>query len=122
MWANLHLLFWLSLAPFATSWLGAHPFERWPTALYGFGLLMDALAYALLQFALLAVNGPETAFARAVRVDRKGRLSLALYLLGIGFAFVAPLVSYALFVAVAILWIVPDRRLEPVIAARGGGD
>jgi uncharacterized membrane protein len=119
MWANLHFLFWLSLAPFATSWLGEHPFSAVPTALYGFGLLMDAIAYTLLQSALVAVTGPDTAFARAIKIDLKGKISPVLYLCGIGFAFVLPIVSYALFVIVAVMWFVPDRRLEPVIADRG---
>jgi uncharacterized membrane protein len=119
MWANLHLLFWLSLAPFTTSWLGEHPFSAVPTALYGFGLLMDAIAYILLQNALLAVNGPDTAFAKAIKIDLKGKISPVLYVCGIGFAFVLPIVSYALYVIVAIIWFVPDRRLETAIAERG---
>jgi uncharacterized membrane protein len=118
MWANLHLLFWLSLAPFTTNWLGENPFAAVPTALYGFGLLMDAVAYTLLQNALLAVNGPDTAFARAIKIDLKGKISPVLYLCGIGFAFVSPLISDVLFVVVAIMWFVPDRRFEPVIASR----
>jgi uncharacterized membrane protein len=118
MWANLHLLFWLSLAPFTTSWLGQNPTAAVPTALYGCGLLMDALAYTLLQNALLSVNGPDTAFARAVKTDIKGKLSPVLYVCGIGLAFVSPLVSDILFVVVAIIWIVPDRRFEPAIARR----
>ncbi len=118
MWANLHLLFWLSLAPFTTSWLGNHPTASVPTAVYGFGLLMDAVAYTLLQRALLAVGGPGTAFARAVRTDVKGIASLVLYVCAIGFAFVLPIVSDLIFVGVAILWLIPDRRFEAVIARR----
>jgi len=116
MWANLHLLFWLSLAPFTTSWLGAHPVSAVPTALYGLGLFLDAIAYWLLQSALVAVNGKDSAFAQAVKSDWKGTVSPLLYLAGIGFAFVAPAISDILFVTVAAIWFVPDRRLEPVIA------
>jgi uncharacterized membrane protein len=118
MWANLHLLFWLSLAPFATSWLGGNPAAAVPTALYGFGLLMDAIAYTLLQLALAAVTGPDAPFARALKTDVKGRISLGLYVCGIAAAFVLPVVSDLLYVAVAIMWLVPDRRLEAAIAGK----
>ena len=119
MWANLHLLFWLSLAPFTTSWLGENPTAAVPTALYGVGLLLDALSYTLLQNALVAVNGPDSPFAKAVTRDIKGMLSPALYVCAIGLAFVSTVLSDVLFVIVAILWFVPDRRFEPVIAERG---
>lgn len=118
MWANLHLLFWLSLAPFTTSWLGENPTATIPTALYGVGLLMDAIAFTLLQNALLAVNGPNTPFAQAIKSDLKGKLSLVLYVAAIGLAFVSPAISDVIFVAVAVMWFVPDRRFEPVIAER----
>ena len=118
MWANLHLLFWLSLAPFTTAWLGEHPTAAVPTALYGLVLFLDAIAYTLLQNALLAVNGRDSAFATAVRTDLKGKVSPVLYICAIGLAFVAPAISDVLFVAVAVVWIVPDRRFEPVIASR----
>ncbi len=118
MWANLHLLFWLSVVPFTTNWLGQNPSAAVPTALYGFVLLFDAIAYTLLQNALLAVNGPDTPFARAVAADVKGKMSLVLYVCAIGAAFVSPKISDVLFVVVAVLWFVPDRRFEPVIAAR----
>lgn len=118
MWANLHLLFWLSLVPFTTTWLGQNPSAAIPTALYAFILLMDAVAYTLLQTALLAVNGRDTPFAKAVAADAKGKLSLVLYLCAIGFAFVSTIISDVLFVVVAIMWFVPDRRFERVIADR----
>jgi uncharacterized membrane protein len=118
MWANLFLLFWLSLAPFTTSWLGDNPTAAVPTALYGIGLLFDALSYTLLQSALVAVNGPGSPFAKAVTRDVKGTISPVLYLCAIGFAFVSTTISDVLFVVVAILWFVPDRRFEPVIAPR----
>jgi uncharacterized membrane protein len=118
MWANLHLLFWLSLAPFTTAWLGEHPTAALPAALYGVVLFLDAIAYTLLQNALVAVNGRDSAFAKAVTADLKGKLSLVLYLCAIGLAFVSPAISDALYVAVAALWFIPDRRFEPVIASR----
>lgn len=118
MWANLHLLFWLSLVPFTTSWLGAHLTASLPTALYGFVLLCDAVAYTVLQRALLAVNGRDSVLAKAVASDVKGMMSLALYVCSIGLAFIAPYLSDALFVTVAIMWLVPDRRLERAMAVR----
>jgi uncharacterized membrane protein len=121
MWANLHLLFWLSLVPFTTAWLGRNPFAPVPTALYGFVLLMDAIAFTVLQAALLKVNGPGGAFAKAVNADVKGKMSLALYVAAIAISFLSTIAADALFVAVAILWIVPDRRFEPVIANRSDG-
>jgi uncharacterized membrane protein len=118
MWANLHLLFWLSLAPFTTSWLGQNPSATVPTALYGAGLLFTAISYWLLQTALVTVNGRDSAFAKAVEIDLKGKISPVLYLCAIGFAFVSPVISDVLYVVVAIIWFVPDRRFEPVIAGR----
>jgi len=115
MWANLHLLFWLSLVPFSTAWLGRNPNAVGPTVLYGVVLLFDGFAYALLQQALLIVNGRDAPFAKAVAVDLKGRASLLLYLTAIGVAFVAPLAADAIFVIVAVMWLVPDRRFEPLI-------
>jgi uncharacterized membrane protein len=118
MWANLHFLFWLSLVPFTTSWLGANPTAAVPTALYGVSLFANAVAYMLLQATLVAVNGAGSPFANAVKIDFKGRISPVLYLCGIGLAFVSPIISDVIFVVVAIIWFVPDRRFEPVIAGR----
>jgi uncharacterized membrane protein len=115
MWANLHLLFWLSLVPFATEWLGRHPGSVGPTILYSVILLFDAVAYTLLQAALRRVNGRETAFSRAVAVDFKGGLSIALYMLAIAAAFFSTAVTDAILVAVAVMWFIPDRRFEPLI-------
>jgi uncharacterized membrane protein len=122
MWANLHLLFWLSLVPFTTAWLGRNAFAPVPTALYGFVLLMDAIAFTILQAALVQVNGPGGAFAKAVDVDVKGKVSIAIYIGAIAISFLSTIAADALFVAVAILWIVPDRRFEPVIAERSDGE
>jgi uncharacterized membrane protein len=115
MWANLHLLFWLSLVPFATAWLGRNPGAVGPTVLYGSVLFMDAIAYLLLQRALLEVNGRNAPFAKAVAVDVKGTLSIVLYIAAIGTAFLSTALSDVILVAVAIMWIVPDRRFEPII-------
>jgi uncharacterized membrane protein len=118
MWANLHLLFWLSIVPFTTSWLGQNLTAPFPTALYGGVLLLTALAYTLLQSALQGVDGTDTAFAQAVASDLKGKMSLVLYACAIGFAFVSTIISDVLFVVVATMWFVPDRRFEPLIEAR----
>ncbi len=115
MWTNLYLLFWLSLVPFATAWLGRNPTATGPTAVYAVVLLMNAIAYSLLQRALLIVNGPDAPFAQAVKTDVKGYGSIVLYVLALAFAFFVPLVSDILFVVVAIVWFVPDRRFEPLI-------
>ena len=115
MWANLHLLFWLSLAPFTTAWLGQHVGAHVPTFAYTLDLLLDAIAYTILQATLLSVNGRDTAFAHAVRRDVKGYGSIVLYVVALIAAFFAPVISYASVIIVAIWWLVPDRRLEPVI-------
>ncbi len=115
MWANLHLLFWLSLVPFTTAWLGQNPRATGPTVLYAFVLLMDAVAYTILVQALLRVNGRGTPFAKAVKNDFKGNISVVLYVLALGLAFVWPIAAEVILVAVAIIWLVPDRRFEPLI-------
>ncbi len=120
MWLNLMLLFFLSLVPFTTSWLGQHPTAALPTALYGAVLFCNAIAFTLLQMCLIAVNGRDTAFAQAVATDVKGKASLVFYLAGIGFAFVSPYISDALFIIVAIIWFIPDRRMELAINVEEG--
>jgi uncharacterized membrane protein len=116
MWANLHLLFWLSIIPFATGWMGESAFAPQPMALYGAGLLACALAWIILQRAIIKVEGPDSALARAVGSDRKGRVSEILYVCGIPLAFVHPVFSGACYVAVALIWLVPDRRIERQLA------
>ncbi|MEQ1832609.1 MAG: TMEM175 family protein [Candidatus Eisenbacteria bacterium] len=116
LWANMHLLFWLSLVPFTTAWLGEHPFMPGPVAAYGFVLLAAGCAYFVLSRLLIARHGAESVLARAVGADRKGLVSLALYAAGIGLAFVVPQAACALYVAVAVLWLVPDRRIERVLS------
>ncbi len=115
LWANLHLLFWLSLVPFTTGWMGENHFASVPTALYGVVLLMAAFAFVFLQQALVATDGPASPLARAVGADRKGLLSRVLYAIAIPAAFVRPWIAGALYVLVAVLWLVPDRRIERVL-------
>jgi uncharacterized membrane protein len=117
LWANLHLLFWLSMVPFTTGWMGENHFERGPTILYGANMLLCALAYTILQTTLIRHDGVDAPLARAVRADIKGKVSLALYIAGIAAAWAfAPWAGMAFFVLVALIWLVPDRRIERVIA------
>jgi uncharacterized membrane protein len=112
LWANLHLLFWLSLFPFATGWMGENHFAALPSAVYGFVLLAAALAYWVLQQAIISGQGPGSLLARAVGNDWKGKLSPVLYVCAIVSTFFVPWIAQAIFIAVAILWLVPDRRIE----------
>ena len=115
LWANLHLLFWLSLFPFATAWMGENHFAAMPSAAYGVVLFMAAVAYAILQRTLIALEGRDGPLAKAVGRDRKGRWSLLLYIAGVGLAFVHPLAAQLCYVAVALIWLVPDRRIEQAL-------
>lgn len=112
MWANLFLLFWLSLFPFATGWMGENHFAALPTAFYGVVLVMAAVSYTLLQRSIIADQGPHSKLAAAIRGDFKGKLSLAFYVIAIPVAFWNQWISDALYVSVAIMWFVPDRRIE----------
>lgn len=112
LWANLHLLFWLSLIPFVTSWMGENRFAALPVALYGAVLLMAGAAYFILARALAAHHGPESKLARALGRDAKGLASIVIYAAAIPLAFLRPWLAGALYVAVALMWIVPDRRME----------
>ena len=112
LWANLHLLFWLSLIPFATNWMGENHFTAFPTAIYGVVLLASAIAYTILQSRIIAQHGHESVLAMAVGNDVKGKLSMAFYSLGIVLAFVHPLIANALYTTVALMWLVPDKRIE----------
>ena len=117
LWANLHLLFWLSLFPFATGWMGENHFAATPSALYGAVLLAAAIAYWILQQTIIAAQGADSPLKAAVGRDWKGKLSPFVYVIGIGATFVWPWVALALYVAVAALWLVPDRRIEKTIHA-----
>ena len=111
MWANSHLLFWLSLVPFTTAWLGTSGGAKAPAVLYGISLLMPAIAYALLQLAIIKSHGTDSTLKKALGRDVKGKLSPVLYAIAIAFAFFVPLIAYILYVAVALMWIIPDRRI-----------
>jgi uncharacterized membrane protein len=115
LWANLHLLFWLSLFPFATGWMGENQFSRAPAVLYGCVLLMAALAYLILQQRIIASQGPESLLKRAVGGDWKGKLSPALYIAGIALTFRSAHLAQAIYAVVALIWLVPDRRIEHVL-------
>ena len=116
LWANLHLLFWLSLVPFTTAWMGENEFASLPVALYGASLITPAIAFTLLVWAIMRVPGQSQALSEALGRDLKGKASIAIYALGIPVAFIAPFVAVALFIGVALLWIVPDPRFERVVA------
>jgi uncharacterized membrane protein len=116
LWANLHLLFWLSLFPFATAWMGENHAAPAPTAVYGFVLLMAAIAYYILQSLIIAQQGSDSLLALAVARDWKGKLSPAIYLAGISLAYVHPWISSGLYAFAALVWLVPDRRIARVLA------
>lgn len=115
MWANLHLLFWLSLFPVTTAWIGENHSAVAPSVLYGLVLLMAAIAYWLLQQVIIAAQGPGSLLKEAVGADWKGKSSPLLYLAGIAAAFYAPWLAQGVYVVVALLWLVPDRRIERVL-------
>jgi uncharacterized membrane protein len=115
LWANLHLLFWLSLFPFATGWMGENHFAAIPSALYGFVLLAAAIAYWLLQQAIIAAQGKESILQHAIGGDWKGKVSPLLYLFGILLTFVAAWIAQLVYLAVALLWLAPDRRIERML-------
>jgi len=115
LWANLHLLFWLSLVPFATAWMAEHHGDALPTAVYAFVLLCDGAAWTLMKNVLVRVEGPHSRLGRAVGRDLKGRLSLLIYIFAIALAFVRPWIAQTLVAVVAAMWLVPDRRIEAVL-------
>jgi uncharacterized membrane protein len=117
LWANLHLLFWLSLIPFATGWMGENHFAALPTALYGVALLMPAIAYFLLQQLIITAQGPSSVLKRAIGGDWKGKASPILYAIAIPTAFWSRWISLSVYVLVALIWFVPDRRIERIVSA-----
>jgi len=122
LWANLHLLFWLSLVPFVTGWMGENNFAPIPTALYGVVLLAAAIAYVILQQVIIAVQGEPSLLAAAIGGDLKGRLSPIIYVVAIPSAFVHQWISEALYVLGALIWLIPDRRIERIMAQQGRHD
>jgi len=118
LWANLYLLFWLSLIPFTTAWMGENRFASLPTALYGVILLMAAIAYYILQRTIIRNQGPNSLLARAIGSDFKGKISPIIYAIAIPLAFVSPWIADGLYVLVALMWLIPDQRIERIIAER----
>jgi TMEM175 potassium channel family protein len=116
LWANLHLLFWLSLIPFATEWMGVNNFSSAPTAFYGLVLLMSGVAYLILQSLIISVEGTDSVLKEAVGRDWKGKASMVLYVAAIACAFWRPWVAHVIFVIVALMWLIPDRRIERRLA------
>jgi uncharacterized membrane protein len=112
LWANLNLLFWLSLIPFVTAWMGENHFAKWPVVLYGVVLIMNAIAYTILCWLLVREAGPASPLAIALGKDWKGKLSLVIYLVAIALAFLNSWLGFGLYVVVAIIWFIPDRRIE----------
>jgi uncharacterized membrane protein len=112
LWANFHLLFWLSLLPFATAWMGENHFTTWPVVIYGFVFLMSGIAYYFLAHSLLKIHGQDSKFARALGSDRKGKISVGIYAVAIALCFLNPLIAVFLYALVAAIWFIPDRRFE----------
>ncbi|MBF9224370.1 TMEM175 family protein [Hymenobacter ruricola] len=121
LWANLHLLFWLSLVPFVTGWMGENHFSRATLVMYGVVLLMSGLAYWILQNCIIAIEGPESVLARAVGRDFKGKASPLLYCLGIVASFWNPWAAGAVYVGIALMWLVPDKRIERTLVDKAEG-
>ncbi len=119
LWANIHLLFWLSLVPFATAWMGENHFSSAPLLIYGLILFMAAVAYFILQNRILKHHGQDSLLARALGKNLKGKISPVLYLIAIGFCFISPLVSGSIYVLVALIWLIPDKRIEIILKNEG---
>lgn len=115
LWANLHLLFWLSLVPFVTGWIGENHFASVPMAFYGFVLLMAAIAYFILQSSIIRAQGKNSLLAKAVGSDIKGKMSPILYVLAIASNFVSPWISGSIYILVALIWLIPDKRIEIIL-------
>lgn len=120
LWANLHLLFWLSLVPFATAWIGENHFAAQPMAVYGIVLLMSAIAYFVLQTRIIKNHGPDSILAKAIGNDLKGKASPVLYLLAIGSCWLSPIIAGGLYVLVALIWLIPDKRIERILDGMEG--
>ena len=120
LWANLHLLFWLSLVPATTHWMGTNQFAMWPVIVYGIVLLLSGVSYYILVRVLIRGEGPESPLAKAIASDKKGRLSLAMYGIALGAAWLHPWLACSVYFAVAAVWLVPDRRIETALARRDG--
>src|SRR3954465_4859441 len=117
LWANLHLLFWLSLVPFVTAWIGETHFAAWPVALYGVVLVMAAMAYTIMTRALLSIHSDDSVLATALGRNFKEKISIVINILAVPLAFIKPWISCAMYVIVAVIWFVPDRRIERTVAS-----
>ncbi len=115
LWANMHLLFWLTLIPFVTAWMGENGFAGWPVALYGLDLLFSGIAYYILSLTIVAYHGKSSTIAMALGSDAKGKLSLVIYAIAVPLSFAQSWVSFALYVTVAIMWLIPDKRIEKTL-------
>jgi uncharacterized membrane protein len=115
LWANINLLFWLSLLPFTTGWMGQNQFSRWPVVLYGINLIISGIAYYILSMVIIKSHGKDSTLGRAVGRDRKGQISVLTYGLGIGFCFIHPYIGLAIYFCVTALWLIPDKRIEKVL-------
>lgn len=115
LWANLHLLFWLSLIPFATAWIGEHHFAPFPMLFYGIILLMNAIAYIVLQNLIVVNHGKDSLLSKAIGKDFKGKISMLFYIVGIASSLYFPTISGCLYIVVALLWLVPDKRIEHIL-------
>jgi uncharacterized membrane protein len=122
LWANLDLLFWLSLTPYATAWVGRNPLSPWPVALYGSLLLFASIAYFILTKVLIAHQEADSPLAASIGRDRKGAVSMIVYVVAVPLAFVLPWVACACYVVVAVMWLIPDRRIEKALASRADRD
>jgi len=122
LWANLNLLFWLSLIPFVTAWMGENHFARWPVVLYGAVLIMNGISYTILCNLLIRAAGPGSPLAIALGRDWKGKLSVVIYAIAIPLAFVNPWLGIGLYIAVAVMWFIPDRRIEKTVSASSVSD
>jgi uncharacterized membrane protein len=118
LWANVHLLFWLSIIPFVTGWMGENHFATWPVALYGMVLVMNGIAYTILTMELNRLHGPHSNIAKAIGNDKKGKLSVLLYVIGITISFFNNWAGFACYIIVASIWFIPDRRIEHVITEK----
>jgi uncharacterized membrane protein len=115
LWANMHLLFWLSLVPFVTNWMGENHFAQWPVMCYGVVLIMNSVAYSIMIQALIRHQGKKSVLAQAVGKDWKGNISTVIYAVAIALTFLNPKISFALYIVVAIIWLIPDKRIESKI-------
>ena len=115
LWKNLFWIFWLSLIPMATEWMGLHPFQKLPSLLYGSILFMCSISYIMLQSEVIKINGEDSKISESIGKDRKGKASILMYALSVGFALIFPSISYIMYILVAVMWVVPDTRLEEII-------